>query len=210
MCSLRRKALGAWTKQDPYQWRCKASYCTGTQPACQGAPACTGLQLACHLAKLFFQLEILQLSEVSLWFTYTSDKSSRFWLMCLRANTKKKKLRRLERVCLCQAPENYSMAIFKNCLFQIIDENTSVKNMINVLQTINVCLIHSCLVDVYRSQIPYRRVICWLVYFWFIPFYTAEGQNQYFARRAISTNNKQRTTLSVWPTVLRALPSKFF
>lgn len=123
---------------------------------------------------------------------------------------KKKKLRRLERVCLCQAPENHSMAIFKNCLFQIIDENTSVKNMINVLQTINVCLIHSCLVDVYRSQIPYRRVICWLVYFWFIPFYTAEGQNQYFARRAISTNNKQRTTLSVWPTVLRALPSKFF
>lgn len=152
---------------------------------------------AATLAKLFFQLEILQLSEVSLWFTYTSDKSSRFWLMCLRANTKKKNLRRLERVCLCQAPENHSMAIFKNCLFQIIDENTSVKNMINVLQTINVCLIHSCLVDVYRSQIPYRRVICWLVYFWFIPFYTAEGQNQYFARRAISTNNKQRTTLSV-------------
>lgn len=158
MCSLRRKALGAWTKQDPYQWRCKASYCTGTQPACQGAPACTGLQLGCHFSQAFLpawnpavvrgfslvHLHIRQIQQV------LADVSS-------SKHQKKKKLRRLERVCLCQAPENHSMAIFKNCLFQIIDENTSVKNMINVLQTINVCLIHSCLVDVYRSQIPYRR-----------------------------------------------------
>lgn len=91
------------------------------------------------------------------------------------------KLRRLERKCLCQVPANQNMAIFNNCLCESIAENTmSVKNMISLLQPINIYMNHSCLVDVYSSQNPYRTVMCWLLYFWFISFHPAEGQNQVY------------------------------
>lgn len=163
------------------------------------------------LAQLFFQLVTLQSSGVSHWFSFKSDKSSRFWLTWLWASTKTEmKLRRLEGKCLCQAPANQNMAIFNNCLCEIVAENTtSVKNMTNLLQPINICMIHSCLLDVYKSQIPYRTVKCWLLYFWFISFYPA-GQNQSFERRAISTNNNRKRKLLAWPTFLWDLASIFF
>jgi len=89
------------------------------------------------------------------------------------------------------------MAVFNNCLCEIAAENaSSLKNMMNLLQPITICVIHSCLVDVWRSQIPYRTVICWRLHFCFISFYPAEGQNQSFARKAVSTNNKRKRKLS--------------
>lgn len=136
-------------------------------------PRSTSLHRDCqhHLAQLFFQPEILQVSEVPHQFSFTSDKSTGFGSCAFEQTSKEKKLGRLERIRLYQAPENQSMVLFKNCLFEIIDDNTSVKNVINILQTISICLVYSCLVDVYRSQIRHRRIICWLAYFWFIPFY---------------------------------------
>lgn len=61
-------------------------------------------------------------------------------------------------------------------------------------------MIHSCLVDVCGHQIPYRTVMCWLLYFWFPSSYST-GWHQSFQERQFppKTNWKK---LSAWPTFL--------
>lgn len=68
--------------------------------------------------------------------------------------------------------------------------------MINLLQPVNKCMIHSCLVDVCGHQIPYRTVMCWLLDFWFPSSYST-GWHQSFARKTVSTKNKLKKAFSM-------------
>lgn len=131
--------------------------CTGTQPAHHRTPACTELQTvlspaflpACNSAKLRgfspLQFIIRKIQQVLAAATLSNHKN------CNENQETRKKS-------LCQTPANQNMAIFSNCVCEIIAENTiSVKNMVNLLQLICMYLIHSCLVDMYRSLIPTQQ-----------------------------------------------------